>query len=110
MPSFPGPTLNIASGAQESTEAITEEMIEHAEAIKIWAPGTLPETVNLVSTNDAGSSPTYNVEQSNGEDIVIAAGKVVTVRFVGAVKYKVKATANTAAARAFKTRIIERVP
>ena len=98
--------LTIASGGT-SSGSVGRAALRAARAIAIFAPATLPETVNIAVSNDGGS--TYCTLQSGGSDIAIAAGKALVIDAVAFDDLRLTATGAVGANRAFTTHVVEEV-
>lgn len=97
------PTLTIASsGSNSNGVTLTKKAYR---SLAIFGPAALTGTVKVAVSADGGS--TYQVLQSGGSDIEIAAGKCVTIDIVAFDRVRVQSDASEAAQRQFELRAVE---
>lgn len=113
MHQMPLPDLVIASAGTDSNillsagaptapnMATTGDGFRDADSITIFAPDTLPETVT-VHVDSAESAVNFNPLQRGGADVVIAAGKAVTIELISFKALRLISGVGTAATRTFK--------
>lgn len=99
------PDVTIASG-QTDSNAIGG--MDDAEALTIYAPGTLTGTITIQvapdrQVSEGGSAvTTWYTKQSGGADITIPAGKSVTLTDIGFRQLRLHSTSAEGANRTFK--------
>jgi hypothetical protein len=96
----------ILSG-QTSSSALTPSQLRFLSAITIEAPDTLPETVNIETSADGSSWSTF--QSPPGTDVVIGAGKSISILEVSFRYLRVTATVGVAADRAFLVSATEEI-
>ena len=98
------PNLVIASGATDTTTAITS-YITDADSITITAPAALTGTVTIRVANDTpaegGGTPTYKDLMSGGSAVTITTNDLITITDVGFNSLKVTSGSAEASTRTF---------
>lgn len=103
MTQFQLPTLTIPSG-QTLSNALTKRNLQHARALTIHGPETLPEAVVVEASGVDGATALttdYRDLQSNGADITIPADSSVTITPVAALGLRLRAGGAVGADRVF---------
>jgi hypothetical protein len=103
-------TLSILSGQTDSTDFGAgkgdQAVLGSVSSIVVFAPATLPETVNLqvspLATPGAAPNDRKVLQWQPGTDLVIAAGKAVNIPLVAGFRsFRLHATGAVAAQRDF---------
>lgn len=94
-------TLTIPNGTQNSNELERNRYANYA-ALSIFAPATLPETVNLQSADADINGANFNIVRSQATDVVLAAGRTDVVGLLPFPRIRLRATANVGADRVFQ--------
>jgi hypothetical protein len=74
------PIISILNATSDSSRSInTTQETDDATSVLILCPATLPETVTILVSADGGTTYPYTLQNGNGSDITLAAGKAIPI-------------------------------
>lgn len=97
-----GLAISILNGATDSSRSVQSTLeTDDATAILILCPATLPETVTITVSADGGVTFPYTLQNGNGSDITLAAGKAIPITVPLGMTWRLHAGGAVAAQRDF---------